>query len=292
MTRLSDTFIEGQAFAKGRNSPMVDPKNGGINSFMPDYAHYVSSALYVRRNLFCKVIEFPRGFKDMENPEKWHQACKAIFEQHARTWEGFKSKLTVEAAEAPFGGGGAKIQSPSNVTEEQPEPQLGLDERAGRPFTHFFNGWIKGLIMDPNTKVATVMSLPGNKGKVIDLLPDYIGATCMFIEPDPTFTKVEKAWLTTNMWPMNGADIEGKRDLTAAGENLQITISFAALSQTGFGVDQWAQSILDEINLAGSNPSMRPAFINRLNDLVSPDVKAVNGYTEQLANNVNSMVTV
>lgn len=288
MSRLSDTYVDGQGYGKGRNTPVVNIANGGQNGFMPEYSHYVSSALYVRRNIFCRVVEAPRGFNDLEDPVRWRAGLKAIMEQHARTIEGFKSKLTVEVVDAPVGAAGDKIQSPANVTREVPEPVIGLDERPGRPFTHFFNGWITGLIGDPNTKVPTVMSRPENRTKVIDLLPDYIGMTCMFIEPDPTFTKVEKAWLTTNMWPMNGADIEGKRDLTAAGEILQISIPFTGLTQVGFGVDQWAQQMMDEINLSGSNPSVRPAFISK----ISPDVLAVNGFSEQLAKAAASVVTI
>lgn len=287
MSRLANTYVENQAYGKGRNTPVVNLQNGGQNGFMPQYEHYVSSALYVRRNIFARVVEFPRGFNDMDNPAEWRAACKAIIEQHARTIEGFKSKLTVEVVDAPFGAAGDKMQSPAKVTREVPEPVFGFDERAGRPFTHFFNGWITGLLGDPQSQVPTVMSNPANRTRVIDLLPDYIGMTCMFIEPDPTFTKVEKAWLCTNMWPMNGAEIEGKRDLTTAGEALLLSIPFTSLCQVGFGVDQWAQQMLDEINLTGSNPAMRPAFINKL----SADVLAATGYSEQLANAATSVVT-
>lgn len=288
MTRLTDTFIEEEAYALGHNSPVVDLVNGGQGAFMPEYSHYVSSALYVRRNLFARLVECPRGFDDLPNPERWRAALKAIVEMHPRTIEGFKSTLNVEVVDAPFGQAGEKIQTPSRVSREVPEPVYGFDERQGRPFTLFFEGWIKYLIGHPDTQVPAVMSLPGSRGKVIDLLPDYIGMTVMHIEPDPTFTKVEKAWLTTNMWPMKGPDVEGKRDITAAGENLQISINFSGLTQVGYGVDQWAQEIMDQINLSGSNPAMRQSFIRK----ISPNVLAAKGMAEQLSNAAASVVTL
>ena len=147
----------------------------------------------------------------------------------------------------------------------------------GMPVASFFRSWITHLMMDPHSKVANIGTLSGNKPT--DMLADMYAATMIFIEPDPTHTKVVKSWLCTNMFPTGTGEIVGRRDLTAAGEQTTYDINFTALTQFGLGVDQFAQTRLDGINITGANPYLRPAFINE----ISADVRAAAvGYENQV----------
>ena len=107
--------------------------------------------------------------------------------------------------------------------------------------------------------------------------------------PDPLHKKVDKAWVTTNMFPLSNGDITAKRDLTASQEMLTLDIEFSGISQTGLGVNQFAQSILNSINITNADPFMKSSFINR----VSPDVAAVNtsGYAQGVDSVARSTVT-
>lgn len=276
--RLSNIFIGQDAFGQGSTTPMIDVANGGQFGLITDYPHYISATPYVQRNMIARVIELPRGFDYLPNPEKFRAAVKAMFELHAKSIEGFNTKLTVETVDTPFGGSGEKLEAPSNVTRGVPEPTYTLVERLGRPFSAIHEIWITYLIMDPVTKIPRVVTLAQNQGKIIDLLPDFIGATILFFEPDATFTRIEKAWLCTNMFPKESPDEVGKFDKTSAGEMLEFTTPFTALTQVGYGVKVLAQQLLDEMNKTGANPNTRPAFI----DKVSADVLAVAGHAEKL----------
>jgi len=278
--RPANALGDTTGFAELRDTPMVDVVNGGQFGFAIDPATYVSSTPYVRRNLIPIVLELPRGFDYLPNPPKWRAAGKAILELHAKSIEGLNMKLSVEFVEQPFGGSGEIQQSVSNVTRARSEPSFSYVEKYGRPFSIFFDAWIKELLMDPETKVANVVTRAASKGKLLDLLPDVQGATMLFIEPDPTMQKVDKAWLLTNMMPMEGVDTEGRRDLTAASDQLEFNMTFTNIGFVGYGVNILAQKMLNELNLLGkANPNLRPAFLGG----VAADVKAAEaGYVEKI----------
>lgn len=285
MARLTDTIIGNKSYGIGRNNPMVDLDKGGQFGQQIEMAEYVSSAQYVRRNLIARVIECPRGFDYLPDADKWRSAFKALIELHPKSIEGYNAQLTVETQETPFGGAGEMIETPSNVTRARSSPSFSFVERYGRPMSTFFDMWITELLMDPITKTPNVVTR--GAVDVVDLLPDFIGGTILVFEPDPTFTKVDKAWLTTNFYPKSGAPVEGRRDLTAGGDGLEFSIEFTAISQIGAGVNAFAQRLLDEMNLTGSNPNLRPAFI----DKISEDVKkSEHGYAEQIANAARTAV--
>lgn len=289
MSRLKETLLGQQAYGAKSDAPMVDVSvpQAGQQGFMPDYEGYVSNAAYVKRNLVAVLIEAPRGFQDLPNPEKWVATLKSLIELQSKSIEGLQNTLETEWAENPVGGAGEQQEDVSNVTRSRSTPTHVWTEKYGMPINAFLSGWITGLLMDPNTKVPAVVAALGANGPS-DTLPDYTGATILYFEPDPTHTKVYKAWLSTNMHPKTAGEVVGRRDLSAAGESVDYSVEFTALTQVGSGVNMFAQRILDDMNLSGVNPNLRPAFIQEL----SEDVKASeNGYTEQLDRSASSMVS-
>ncbi len=277
MSRLSDAILQSnQAYAAGRRNPMLDLSRGGQMGFAPDYTQWVSNQSYIRRNLFALLVEAPRGFGFLNNGDKYIGVLKSLVELHPLSIDGLQAGLEVETSETPVGGGGQRMQHFTNVTEAQSNPVFRFDEKYGMPVAAFFRSWITHLMMDPHSKVANIGTLAGNKPT--DMLADMYSATMIFIEPDPTHSKVVKSWLCTNMFPTGTGEIVGRRDLTAAGEQTTYDITFTALTQFGLGVDQFAQTLLDGINITGANPYLRPAFIND----ISADVKAAAaGYENQ-----------
>ncbi len=278
MSRLSDAILQNnQAYAAGRQNPMLDLTKGGQMGYAPDYTQWVSNQSYIRRNLFCMLLEAPRGFNFLQNGDKYIGVLKSLVELHALSIDGLNAGLEVETSETPVGGGGQRMQHFTNVTEAQSNPVFRFDEKYGMPVASFFRNWITHLMMDPHSKVANIGTLSGNKPT--DMLADMYSATMIFIEPDPTHTKVVKSWLCTNMFPTGTGEIVGRRDLTAAGEQTTYDITFTALTQFGLGVDQFAQSLLNGINITGANPYLRPAFISE----IAADVRAASaGYQQQV----------
>jgi hypothetical protein len=111
---------------------------------------------------------------------------------------------------------------------------------------------------DPNNKIPMINTLTTIRPS--DMLADMSSATMLFIEPDPTHSKVAKSWLGTNMRPRGTGAIEGRKDLTAAGDLSELSIGFTGIYQAGIGVDLFSQAILNSLNLNNANPNLRPAF--------------------------------
>ena len=269
MARLTDAIISG-AYTRDIDRPILDLKYGGQQGWAPNLTEWVSNAAYVTRPLICILLEAPRMFTVMPDPQKWISSLKALFEVHARSIDGLTQTLTVDTDQHPVGGAGEQQEEIVNVTREKSSPKFSWNEKYGMPITTFLSYWIRYGMMDPETKFALLSTL--NKSEVKDLLPDWYTATAIFIEPDPLHKKVTKAWLCTNMFPKTSGEIVAKRDLTASQEILTIDVEFSAISQVGLGVNKFAQQILDNINVQRADPFMRPSHINKVN----ADVDAAN----------------
>lgn len=269
MARLTDAIISG-AYTRDIDRPILDLKYGGQQGWAPNLTEWVSNAAYVTRPLICILLEAPRMFTVMPDPQKWISSLKALFEVHARSIDGLTQTLTVDTDQHPVGGAGEQQEEIVNVTREKSSPKFSWNEKYGMPITTFLSYWIRYGMMDPETKFALLSTL--NKSEVKDMLPDWYTATAIFIEPDPLHKKVTKAWLCTNMFPKTSGEIVAKRDLTASQEILTIDVEFSAISQVGLGVNKFAQQILDNINIQKADPFMRPSHINK----VSADVDAAN----------------
>lgn len=284
-SRLSDALLSGQAYSRGRMPAMLDPKYGGQNGWAPNLEQWVSTTHYVRKNMNCALIRAPKFFQYMPEPDFWISTLKSMVETHAKTIEGLKSTLSVDWAETNVGGANEVFQDIANVTRERSIPIFGWIDLAGRPFQNFLKDWILYGMMDPETKAPMYTTISGVQPK--DQLNDMFTADMLFWEPDPTYTKAAKAWLCTNMMPKTAGDEEGKRDLTQAGDLLELNIEFSALSQTGAGPLALAQQVMDRIILANANPNVRTAFNKDVeSDVNGSAALGYKGTVTQLSSNI------
>lgn len=277
MARLTNTILS-DAFSSDRKAPMVDLSVGGQNGYQTDFSTYLSTTAYVRRNLKAFLMEAPTGFQDTDAPAKWVATLKALVELHPKSIEGLNGALTVEVVENAAGGAGEMHEDISNVTRARSAPVFVWTEKYGKPVNTFLRNWIELFMMDPITKVPAIMST----GTAVpsDVLPDYYSMTVMFVEADPTDTKVIDAWLCTNMYPKGDGTVEGRREMAAAMEGVDHSIEFTAMTQKGKGVNTVAQALLDSLTVTSANPNNRPAFLTA----ISADVSAAtNGYAEQIS---------
>ena len=288
MSRLTEALLNengnGKAFSRGKSQPMLDITKGGQFGFAPNLTEWVSNQAYIRRNLFCLLLEAPRFFRYLPESEKWIATLRSLVELHPKTIEGLNAGLKVETVSTPVGGGGEEQEEFTDVKRDRSQPVFTFDEKYGRPIQTFIQEWITQGLMDPDSKVANVGTLPGDRPK--DMLADQYAMTCIFIEPDPTHRKVVQSWVTTNMFPKGTGDIIGKRDLNSASEILTLNIEFTGVSQYNLGTNALAQRLLDNIIINNANPYLRPAFIKGL----SPDVDIANGagYRAQAENLSNT----
>ena len=271
MSRLTNALLGSQGFAIGATQPMLDMTYGGQFGWASDLTQWVSNQAYVRRNLICILLEAPGFFQLMPNPEVWVRTLKSLVELHAITIEGMNATIDVEFAEHNVGGAGEIQQEITDAKRTRSDPTFTFEEKYGLPIQTFISQWISYGMMDPDTKTALVATLGGTAPS--DLLADWSAMSCLFIEPDPTHTKVVKSWVSTNMMPFSTGEIIGKRDLNSASEILTLPIHFTALSQFNLGANIFAQTILSSINQANANPYLRPSFIKG----ISADVAATSG---------------
>jgi len=276
MSRHKDTLLGKVGPGEESLVPMVNLGLGGQNAFRSDLRYFHANTDYVRRNVIAKIIEFPTGFALLPGAKYYQNALKGIVEMYAQSWTGLNKTLTVNSGETAVSGAGEMQQTPTKVTRARSTPTMEIPEKYGLGVQTTFTKWITELIMDPDSQVPGI-SLRGGQGPT-DLLPDVYSMTVLFFEPDPTFTKVQRAWLIGNMYPMSAGEDTGRRDKTQDGETVTLSIEFTGLQQVGLGVNQFAQKILDSMNKTGTNPNLAPAFVNT----VDPTVAAAMGYTEQV----------
>ena len=267
MSRIySDTLLEQVAYSSTSNAPMINLAHGAQMGPSVDFRNFVSNTAYIRQHVQTFLIEAPRGCQDMDRPDLWVAAFKNLFELWPMAIEGLAAGLTVAAAETAAGGAGEMQQDPTNVTRARTELSYRWKDRYGSVVAKFIEAWITNFIMDPNTKYPRVIAAGVRPA---DLLPDYYGCTLLNVEPDPTGTRVVRAWLTTNVYPLDGVTVEGSRDITQDKNEAEYTCRLAGLTQFGEGVDNFAQLMLNSLNLTGLNANTQQAFVQSIDANVS-----------------------
>ena len=286
MSRQSDILLGGNAWSQGNETPQLDPMYGGEFGYATNPNEWLSAQAYIPRNLIPFVLEAPKFFQLMPNPEKWTTAWKVMWEKHARTIEGLKAGLTVEVGEHQFGGGGEFFQEFLDVKRERSTLTLGLIEKYGNVFQNFLEKFIIYGMMHPETKTPMTIALDGNEPA--DLLADWYGGTIAFIEPDPTGKKCRRCWISANVWPQGTGPIEGKLDKTSALSIKELSLEFTSLTFINEGTRSLGQELLSALSMSGANPQLRKSFVEG----ISSDVSAIaQGFKESVENIAKSKVT-
>ncbi len=279
----SNLFLNGQAFSTGNTaqSQMLDLSQGGQMGWDVNLSQWVSNQAYIRRHLICILLEAPKFFQMMPNPNKWVQALKAMVELHATNVEGLSATLNVDTEMHPVGGANEMQEEITNVTRKRSEVSFTWNEKFGMPIMTFLYNWITYGLMDPNAKYPLASTLQQNMVPA-EMTADQYSMTCLFMEPDPTHRKVIKSWVTTNLFPKSSGDIDGKRNLTEALEMVEVTVEFGGISLFTLGTNAFAQQILDNINqnLTNANPYLQPSWVSQ----ISSDVASqADGYSEGIS---------
>lgn len=279
MARITNAILSSQ-FTTGYTAPMVDLRYGAQNGYAPNLSEFVNHQAYVQRHIIPLLMEAPIGFAYMNDPAYWYGALKSLVETHPKSITGLNSTIDVEwGSETAVGGGGEIQQDYTNISRQRSVPVFTWVEKYGRPIQTFLTEYILNLIGDPDSKIPAIATL--GTANVSDLLADMYTFTMLFIEPDPTGRRVNKAWLCTNMAPHGTGDILGRRELSSSMENLELQIEFTAITQSNLGVRAFAQTVLNSINYTNANPNLAPAFIQGLQATV---VATPGGYINQMDN--------
>lgn len=285
MARYSDPMAPRTPYGAGGAVNTINLAQAGTDVFTPDLANLASNTPHVTRNLVPFLIEAPRFFKYAPNSRQLNRSLKALIENHVRTIDGIQQTLTVESGESPWGGSGERIQAPINVTRAVSNPTLGCWELQGRAIQRFIRWWITYGIADENTKVPRIVSegvVPPEKYDAT-----FYGATVLMVEPDPTFQDVVSAYMLTNFYPLGTGPWESRKDVSQIGQNLDLSLEFASITDPSEGVIEYARGLFRTLNIKGMNPNSRRSWIGG----IDADVKAANmGIEEQLKQSASNRV--
>lgn len=279
MSRLQGTLINGLSYDQGREGQarQVDLSLGGQYGYQPNFDAYVSNTGYRPQNIIALLLEAPRGFQFLPNPEKSIAVLKALIENQSKQITGLNRGLEIESSERPFGAGGHQQNDPTNVTETQSTPTHVWDERHGSPVHNFWEYYVRNLIAEPITKQPGFMNQ--SEEPPTDHLTDMFTFTTLYIEPDPLRRHVVAAWLSTQMYPTEVPSLESQKDPTTGQDVPEVSIEMNALTMRSRGVDQFAQEILDGLNYINAGPMQRPSFVEN----IQADIEAAEqGYRESL----------
>lgn len=287
MARITNALLDKRAYGRVANQPMIDPTFGGQLGYAPNIAEWNSNQAYVKRQLIVVLLEAPKFFQYMPEPQKWVDTLKAMLEVHARTIEGLNAGITLEFDEHPVGGGGEMHQEVTDSKRARSEPTMTIVDKYGMPFQTFLYQYITYGVMDPDTKFALMNTLAGNKPD--DMLADMFTFSAAFMEPDANHRRVLKSWIGVNIMFKGTGEITGKRDLTTALEISTLSLELTGIYQFNLGTNQFCQTILDGINMTNANPYLREAAITA----VSPDVLASGtGYKKNIEDLGQSAVKI
>jgi hypothetical protein len=246
----------------GDQSGTTNLKYGGMFGYTPRLGfdgatggkQWLAAQPYVSRNIIPILVEAPLFFKalDSNQGKGYYEALKSLVELHPKSITGLKWGYNVESIETPIGDGTEKFHVPSKVTGTASEPSFTWDEKEGKPIQNFLDIWIRYGISDPRVTQALVTTLPGfaslmkdGNHKVYDAT--FYTMTMLFIEPDRLNKYVSHAWLVSNMYPNTTGEHEGKRDLSAAGESKEVSVTFTGFSSTDHHVVAFAQKMLESL---------------------------------------------
>jgi hypothetical protein len=284
MARLTNTILSPkEAYSAFSRAGAIDLGNEGSHGHSPDLRHWLSSQMYVQRPLVCVLLDPPKFIEYMPHKDKWYRAIKNLVETHPQSVEGFNASLKPEFDEAAFGGAGEMFQVVTDMKRARTEPVFTYREREGRPIQNLIGLWMQYGMMDPESKFALIRTIIGSDiDELTDYLNDWSTMTCMFYEPDVTNTRPDKCWITTNMQPMEQGEVTGKRDLTAAGETLTLSIPFTGISMYNSATLAYAQKYMDDLAVSIANPSLRSVW----DSIASPNATEITdtGYKYNLDN--------
>lgn len=216
-----------------------------------DMFQWVANQAYYPRNLIAIVV---RNLQPTEgDPDNvMAKSLRAALELHPVQIEGLTTGFTSSG-------------------DYQSQAVFTFGEKFGRPMDKLFHAW--------RYRFDQLVNLGPTDAATIDM---------MFIEPDPTYTKVSEAWLGKDLWPIDYNGIDSKRDIAArrvprqgtANEVLfgkfktrhywpkqtKLELVLEGQYRRGEDVMEQAQACLSNLNIVASNPYNQTEFVNRISE--------------------------
>lgn len=263
---LTKTLLEGRGFIKGIPAGTVDPRYGGQFGYSTDITNYINHEPYTQGQLTCFILQYPKGFDDLNDDNLMAQTLKALMETGSKTIDGLRRTIQPEFGSTEIGGDGSIHEVLVDAKMDRSEPTHTFIDRHNGAISRFWEFYFEMFGMNPKTKAPNIIT---TGVKPAHMLPDYTHFIAIYIETDRTQLHVVDAYLSGHMFPKTMPQIEGRRDMNSPRSIREISIGFTSIQQTGYGVLKLAQQLVDRINYTGANPQMQPAFLDTIDSTLA-----------------------
>lgn len=271
-------------------TPTLNLSKGGQFGYSPRYAEWLNNQAYVRRNARAILLSPPKLFENLTFSADWISALKAFIEVHPKSITGFDFGLTLNTATHEVGAGGQLQHEPVKTVRADSTPSFLYQSKVGRPEQRLCEAWIN-MILDPNTTYSSALYRDDlsdiTRKDITDgkFFADQYAATILVFEPNQSFSRVEKACIVHNFYPLTTGPIVMESNPIDDLQLEELQIDFAGIIDPCQGAIDLAQTILDElrVDVYGANPCTVAASYPGRDKLVK-DTDGTVGYKYQISN--------
>lgn len=279
MAKYTDLFLDN--LTESQKSNILNVSKGGLEGHIPHigkvidgttYENYLANALYVSQDVIAKVLTTPKFFEFMPSPDIWRKIWVSLFEEHPKSITGFNSTLTVETDEVEIGGTNEFMQTPKDVKKARTTVTLEIPEKMHKTVSKYIDLCIRFGIKDPIVKRPLAAQYISNISEITGgWTPDYYSGSVIYIEPDVTRLSVVDAWFQTQVYFKTTGDRTGKRNMSAGGDSVTLSIETAGITMSTENILEFAQTLLPSITNLYAIPDTDYAL--PVNDIAA-DLKA------------------
>lgn len=283
MAKITNFAISNGTGYASVNSPAINLEFGGQHGYWArlgykdtsgkTYEEWISNTSYVKRPIIPILLDYPKFFDLMPQPDVWKKSFKSLMELHPISIEGLNSGLNVETDERAVGKAGEMQEEVTNVTRNRSTPTFNFIEKAGKSISNLINTYIRYALMDPDTKAALIGTYINDINDIGGIYTaELYSFSMLFIEPDPTNKVALEAWLCTNMFPKTAPEITGGRSENGAGQLQDISVEFSAITMSTASVKKMAQDVLKGLTILTKIPDNDQVVPS---EGVSPELKSI-----------------
>lgn len=277
-TTTKEYLLSNQSYMRDRNIQVTDITKVAPAGLVPDYANYDGLPDALNFNVIPFVLHLPTMWRALGQDGLMIQAAtKNLIENHFAGIEGLQKRLDMDTYDTDVVGGTEKMQNVTNVSRQQSNIVTTINDKTNRPIQRLLETWIRCGFGDEYSKVPLI-SLYDKTLRFNEILPSQRCAAVLFVSPNETKTRVDKAWLALNFAPKTTGENNGVKDQNVKGVGSQLSIEWLSLCQHSLGVDEMGQLMLDQLNRPALNPGLFKSAISEIH----PDVQAATTGTLKL----------
>lgn len=269
-TTTKNYLLGNESYMRDRNIQVADLTQFSSAGVTQDIANFDGLPDAVNHNTIPFVVHLPTMWSVFgQDGVRIQAATKSLIENHFANIEGLNKRIDVDTHDTDMVGGNEKWQTPINVSRQQSNIVTTINDKTNRPAQRLIETWIRCAFGDEITKVPLI-SLYDKTLRFNELLPSQYSCGVLFVTPNSTKTRVDKAWLAIHFAPKTTGENIGQKDIAVKGTSGPISIEWLSTCQHSLGVDELAQTMLDQLNRPALNPGLYRAAIPEIH----PDVKA------------------